>query len=108
MNKDRIKVSHILDAGREATSFIESISFDEFCADRMRVLAVLKCLEIMGEAASKVSFEFQEHNPDFPWKQLASMRNRLIHGYFEINLEIVWNTLKIDIPITLVKAEKIL
>lgn len=76
-----------------------------FKSDRKLHLSVVHLLEIIGEAGSRVSSEFKKRYSEIPWKSVVGMRNRLIHGYFDINLDIVWNTATKDIP-SLVKALK--
>ncbi len=74
----------------------------------MLLLALVKCIEIMGEAAGKVSGDVREDAPDIPWANIVAMRNRLIHGYFDINPDIVWRTVDEEIPQLLVPLERVL
>jgi uncharacterized protein with HEPN domain len=87
----------MLDAAREAIAFTAGRSLQEFSADRMLALAVLKSIEIIGEAASRVSDETRSLLPDLPWGQMVGIRNRLVHGYFDIDHERVWTTVKDDL-----------
>lgn len=102
---DFIRVRHMLDSSLEALSFIEDKTFEELGRDRMLVLSLIKEIEIIGEAASKVSVNFQKRHPDIPWLAIVATRNRLIHGYFDIDLDIVWQTVKKDLP-SLIKELK--
>lgn len=103
---DIIRVKHIVDAIKEALSFIEGKARDDLDSDRMLVLALLKELELIGEAASKVSSEFRATHSAIPWALLVATRNRLIHDYFDINLDIVWITISRDLRELLVSVEK--
>jgi uncharacterized protein with HEPN domain len=76
--------------------------------DRMLVLALIKDLEIVGEAASKISAEVRNQNSAIRWQDIIGMRNRLIHGYFDINLDIVWSTVTKDLPSLKAELEKLL
>ncbi|MCX6640269.1 MAG: DUF86 domain-containing protein [bacterium] len=96
---DRIRIQHMLDAAQEAAEFIRGKPRRSLTRDRQLVLALLKSVEIIGEAATRVSEEVQESHPNIPWKEIIAMRNRLIHVYFDINLEILWKTVKEDIPL---------
>ncbi|MCE8425200.1 MAG: DUF86 domain-containing protein [Candidatus Methanoperedens sp.] len=76
--------------------------------DRKLVLALVKTIEIIGEAAANVTKESQESMPQIPWPNIISMRNRLIHAYFDINLDIVWQTINEDLPPLIIELEKII
>ena len=74
----------------------------------MLMLSLTRLLEIIGEAANGVSESFREEHKDIPWKKIIGMRNRLIHGYFDIDPDIVWETVKTDLPPLVSKLEKII
>jgi uncharacterized protein with HEPN domain len=76
---------------------MHNISREEFSKNRMLILSVIKEIEIIGEAASRVSEETKLIYPEVPWKDIIGMRNRLVHGYFEVNTELVWNTVKTNL-----------
>jgi uncharacterized protein with HEPN domain len=97
----------MVDAIREALSFIEGRTRRELDSNRMLVLALLKELELIGEAASRLSLEYREKNPEVPWALLIATRNRLVHGYFDINLDIVWATVDRDLRELLVVVERL-
>jgi uncharacterized protein with HEPN domain len=105
---DKVRLRHMLDAAREAISFSSDKSRSALDSDRMLVLALVKDIEMIGEAASRVSEETQTAYSDIPWPELIGMRNRLIHAYFDINLDIVWQTVVEDLPALLSKLEVIL
>lgn len=96
--EDQIRMQHMLEAAREAVQFAEGKTRADLDADRKLVLAVVQLLEIIGEAASKVSEQCQEDYPEIDWANAVGMRNRLIHAYFDISLAIVWRTIKEDLP----------
>ena len=97
-SEDRIRVQHILDEAGEACHYIEGITFDEFVTEGKTVRAVIRCIEVIGEAASKISMEFRKDHLDIPWQKIIGMRNRLIHIYFDIDYHIVWQTVKENLP----------
>lgn len=81
---DAIRIRHMLDAAKEAVSFAEGHAREDLEHNRMLVLSLVKSVEILGEAAAKVSSETQQRFPSIPWLNIVAMRNRLIHGYFDI------------------------
>ncbi|MCY4187202.1 MAG: DUF86 domain-containing protein [Bryobacterales bacterium] len=85
-------------AARDALSFTEGMSFDDFVQDRRTQRSVLKSVEIVGEAAVQVSEDTKRINLDIPWQEIVGMRNRLVHGYFDIDLPVVWDTVRHDLP----------
>lgn len=107
-NADLISLQHMLDAAREAVSFVAGKDRRELDGNRMLVLSVVKDIEILGEAASKVSEEGRNACPEIPWRDVVAMRNRLIHGYFDINLDIVWHTVTEELPPIIRQLEKII
>jgi uncharacterized protein with HEPN domain len=98
----------MLAAAKEAMEFAAGKTRQNLEKDRIRVLAIIKSIEIIGEAASKVTEEFKSENKNIPWNDIISMRNRLIHAYFDVNLDIVWQTVKSDLPDLIKALEKIL
>jgi uncharacterized protein with HEPN domain len=74
----------------------------------MLILSIVKSVEIIGEAASKVSSEGREASPEIPWADIAAMRNRLIHVYFDIDLDRVWDTTTDDLPPLIAALESVL
>jgi uncharacterized protein with HEPN domain len=105
---DTIRVQHMLDACREAVGFVSGKTRTDLEQNRMLVLSLVKEVEIIGEAASKVSAEVREEHPEIPWQEIVLMRNRLIHAYFDVDLDVVWETLQQDIPVLEQKLHKIL
>lgn len=95
---DVIRLRHMLDAAREAMSFAAGRSRGDLERDRMLVLAIVKDVEIIGEAAARVSPAMQASRPEIPWAQIIATRNRLIHAYFDVDLQVVWDTVTDDLP----------
>jgi uncharacterized protein with HEPN domain len=91
-------LSDMRDAIRAAREFSQDVTFEEFRNNREKQFAVIHALEIVGEAAKQVPASVREEFPDIPWRDIAGMRDRLIHGYFSVNLERLWNTVRDDLP----------
>jgi uncharacterized protein with HEPN domain len=104
---DAVRLRHILDAARQALTFVEGRSRADLDADQMLSLAAVRLLEIIGEAARGVSAPFRDAHPEVPWSKMGNMRNRLIHGYFNVNLDVVWETVTQDLPALITQVEQI-
>ena len=76
--------------------------------DRMLVLALVKSIEIIGEAGARVSEEGRDATPDVPWPEIVAMRNRLVHAYFDVNLDVVWETVRKDLPSLVIALQRAL
>jgi uncharacterized protein with HEPN domain len=98
----------MVDAARESIHFTRNKTRISLDTDRKLVLALIKSIEIIGEAAANVTKESQAQMPQIPWPSIISMRNRLIHAYFDINLDIVWQTINEDLPPLVIELEKII
>ena len=98
----------ILDAMEKIEEFIDDMNFEEFIKDDKTVSAVIRKLEIIGEATKYLPAELRRKYPDLPWSSMAKLRDRLIHGYFVVDHEIVWNVIKKELPLLKPKLEKIL
>ncbi len=105
---DSVRLQHMLDAAREAIGFAQGKTRADLDSDRKLVLALVKALEIVGEAAGQVSKATRDCLPSIPWADIAGMRNRLVHAYFDINLEVVWQTIQRDLPPLVAELEKTL
>jgi uncharacterized protein with HEPN domain len=105
---DSIRLRHMLDAASDALSFVSGKSRDDLDASRMLALSLVKSIEIIGEAASRVSLDCQSTYAGIPWPEIIGMRNRLIHAYFDINLDIVWRTITEELPPLVAELEKAL
>ena len=86
------------DAAQEALSFIEDTDKQGLKNNRLLALSLVKCIEIIGEAASNISKAYQQEHSEIPWQIIIATRNRLIHGYFDIDYERVWDTVKENLP----------
>jgi uncharacterized protein with HEPN domain len=104
---DLVRLRHMLDAAREALEFTRDRQRGDLDGDRMRTLSLVKCIEIVGETATKVSEETRAKCPALPWVDIIGMRNRLIHGYFDIDLDRVWDTVKDDLPALVAELKRI-
>jgi uncharacterized protein with HEPN domain len=96
------------DAAREAMSFVEHRDRKDLGSDRMLTLAIVKDIEIIGEAASRISADCKTRYPQLPWAEMVGMRNRLTHAYFEIDLDIVWQVVTNDLSPLLIELENII
>lgn len=97
-NPDVVRIRHMLDACCEALEFAKGKTRADLDKNRMLVLSLVKEVEIIGEAAAKVSLDTKSKHPEIPWQDMALMRNRLIHVYFDVDLEVVWETIQKDLP----------
>ncbi len=105
---DLIRLRHILDAARQAGEFIRNRSREDLDHDRQLVWALVKAIEIIGEAAYQMSPEARQEIPGIPWDKVIGMRHRLVHAYFDINLDILWKTVKEGLPPLIAEMEKFL
>ncbi len=105
---DLVRLRHMLDAAREAVSFAEGRRRADLDKDRMLSLSLLRLLETVGEAAGRVTEEGRRRYPRLPWREIVDMRNRLIHGYDDIDLNRVWETVTADLPPLIRELEDIL
>ena len=96
--RDRIRLRHMLDHGAEALALVQGRSRSDLDTDRVLALALVRLLEIVGEASGRASEEIQERHPEIPWPQIIALRNRLIHGYDSVDNDILWRILTRDMP----------
>lgn len=94
--EDRLR--DMLDAARAAVAFSTPLTFEEFAGNRLHRYAIVKAIEIVGEAAANVGPETRAAYPDIPWSDIVGMRNRLVHEYYNIRLGTVWATVRDDLP----------
>lgn len=95
-------------AARDAESFVKGLDWARFQASRLHQNAVIRSLEIIGEAAGKLSAGFTESQPNLPWRDIINMRHRLIHTYNDVRLDVVWATVETDVPLILHVIEPLL
>ena len=98
----------ILDSMRKAQQFVKNLSYDEFADDDKTIFAVVRALEIIGEATKNIPDDIRKSNPDVPWKDMAGMRDILIHDYIGVDVETVWLTVTIKIPEVIPLIQKLL
>jgi uncharacterized protein with HEPN domain len=96
--EDRVRLRHMVEAAESAVQFIVGRQRPDLDEDRMLLFALVHAIEVLGEAANKISEETRATHTGIPWRAIIGMRNRLIHAYFEINTEIVWQTVTQEIP----------
>ena len=105
--KDAVRLRHMLDYSREAVSLIGGRSREDLDTDRMLELALVRLIEVVGEAAGRVSRAGQARYPQIPWPLIVGMRNRLVHGYDTIDHDALWDTLTDDLPALIAQLEAI-
>ncbi|MFH0737514.1 MAG: DUF86 domain-containing protein [Candidatus Micrarchaeota archaeon] len=88
----------IADSVDKIASFTEGMTFEIFRKDEKAVFAVVRALEIIGEASKKIPASVKQKNPGIPWNSMAGMRDKLIHEYFGVDVEIVWKTVRDELP----------
>src|SRR5574341_2590219 len=109
MSRDdpQVRLRHMLDYSREAVSLLRDRKRADLDRDRTLGLAILRCVEIVGEAASRVPVDIQQRYQYIPWPQIIGMRNRLVHGYDIVDYDVVWSTVTHDLPPLITELEKI-
>ena len=95
---DLVRVYHMWEAAREAIGYAQGRRREDLEADRPLQHSLVRMLEVIGEAATSTTPQFREAHPGIPWRQMTGMRNRLVHAYFDINLDVVWQTVNQDLP----------
>ncbi len=105
---DIVYLRHMLDHAREAVAMIGGKVRDDLRSERMLELSLVRLVEVVGEAAARVSPEGQAKHQSIPWPRVVGMRNRLIHGYDQVDLDILWDTIEYDLPPLIIELEKIL
>lgn len=96
------------DHAREAVDLAAGHSREDLDRDRMLNLALVRLAEVIGEAASQVPTEFRERYPDVPWQQIVGLRHRLIHGYDQVDFDILWTIIQDDLPPLIIALDRIL
>jgi uncharacterized protein with HEPN domain len=95
---DTVYLRHIIDAFLQIERYTNGVTYEEFLSSRLLQDAVIRQPEVMGEAARSLSADLQNEYPAIPWRQMISLRNRMIHAYFNVNLQIIWEIIQGDIP----------
>ena len=108
MRDPTLYLKDILNAIEAIERFTEGIDYEAFRQDDMRSSAVIRKFEIIGEAAKHIPDPIKQENPDIPWRSMAGFRDRLIHFYFGIKYELVWETIRVELPRIKPKLKQIL
>ena len=111
MNKDRdfvIYLQDMLESTVKGISFIENMSYQDFSSDEKTQYAIIRAIEVIGEASTKIPKEIKSKFSQIPWREVSRMHNKLIHDYFGVNLEVVWKTGQEDLPTLKLQLEQIL
>ena len=98
MQRDRVHLLDILESARLAVAYLGCLSYDEFLSDVQKQDSVIRRLEIIGEAARRVSSEGRAELGDLAWNEMVGLRNAMIHEYDAVDLTVVWDTVKADLP----------
>lgn len=104
----KIRITDILQCIAKIRRYTKGYSFDEFSSDEKTIDSVLRNLEIIGEAARSVPGEIRARHPELPWAEMLTMRNIVIHDYHGVNLSIIWQTVKEDLPPLVSRLKRIL
>lgn len=105
---DATRLYHILDSAQKAVSFTHGKSRHDINRDEVLALALVRLLEIIGEASAGITEGLKTKYPEIPWREMSSTRNRLIHGYFDINYELVWKTVTGELPPLIAQMQKLI
>ena len=106
--EDRLYLSHILDASVRIEEYVADRELVDFLDDHLRQDAVIRQLGIVGEAVKRLSQDLRNSQPNVPWRDIAGMRDRLVHDYMGVNLEAVWKTAREDVPMLREVARELL
>jgi len=98
VHDNKTRIAHIKEAAQKIIVYTQGKTQKDFEQDEILQLATIRLIEIIGEAAARLTTEFREHHPDMPWQAIIGMRNRLVHAYFAIDYDIVWVTVTKAIP----------
>jgi uncharacterized protein with HEPN domain len=104
--RDRERLEHILAAIDRVARYTSGKTYDDLVADDMMYYAVVKNIEIIGEAANLLTKEFRDDHPEVPWRDIVDMRNVLVHGYYTTSPLFIWETYTKDLPVLLQQVEQ--
>jgi len=107
-HEDSVPLQHMLDHAKEAVDMIAGKKRADLDRERMLELSLVRLIEIIGEAAARVSVEGRSRYPSIPWREVIGMRNRLVHGYDSVDLDVLWDTVELDLPPLITQLEKYL
>jgi uncharacterized protein with HEPN domain len=109
VNRDfKIYIQDILEAIRRIDEYLEGLTFEEFAKDNKTADAIIRNFAVIGEAVKNIPVDVKKKHREIPWKRMAGMRNKLIHEYFGVDLQILWDTAKIDLPASKPLLEQLL
>jgi len=109
MKDSKVYLGHILDAIYRIEVWVQDSTFEDFLDDSgLLQSSVIRQLEIIGEASSRVRKEFMKTHPEIPWSSIVDMRNRLIHEYMTVDLDLTWDVIKSELPVLKAQIEEIL
>ena len=108
LKNDLVRLRHILDAAREALTYSQNRTRQDLDEDRLLNLSLVRLLEVIGEATKGISSSLRADHSEIAWDKMAGMRDRLIHGYFDVNLDVVWRTVTEDLPPLISQLEELL
>lgn len=106
--RDTGRLGHILEAINYVETFTEGLTYDDLLSDALHLHAVVHNVQIIGEAVYKLSLEFKATHPDTPWAIIEKMRHVLVHDYYQIDFDILWDVIKKDLPVLKVQIESYL
>ena len=106
MKNDQVYIDHILDALAQIETYVSGKSYEEFTENQMCIDAVLREMQIIGEASKRLSEDFKYAHNSIPWKAIAGFRDKTIHDYFDVNVLTVWETIEMDLPILKQELQK--
>lgn len=107
-DRDRVRLHHMLDAATKTLAFTQGRTRQDLDTDELLMLAILRLIEILGEAAKNVSQSIKEQSPEIPWRQITGTRDRLSHAYFEVDLDVIWDIITSDLPSLIPRLEALL
>ena len=101
-------IQHMIDNSNKAISFVKNITREDFDRDEKLRLALTHLLQVIGEAARRVSLEFRDNHPQIPWQEIVGIRSKVVHDYLNVDEDIIWSTIKYDLPPLVLELENIL
>lgn len=105
---DDARLRHIAESATQLTTYTQGLDYETFAKDQVLVLASIRLLEVIGEAASRLSEELREDASEVPWRKIIGLRNVLIHQYFEVSTALVWEIIQYDLPDLRSKIQKLI